>query len=553
MIFGLYQKLVLLLLVICFALDSEAKADSFYVQAFDSINHNISEGVYEENLHFIEKLTEDPQFQSLSCYEKGKIFHRVGVSAYMIDQEETAIRFFRDSVLSIWQQCPAVPPTEKANTIYNLGVSYQYLNEFEEAKRHLVDALWIFENDPDYPPLELAKKYQGTANFYLEQHNSFRAELYYESALNIYEQLTDTERRRFGVLNHLLVMSIDFKQYEKSKAYFEKALSLYTNNPKIISELELSFIYQNAGIAHLELGEYQEALEKCDLSLSLVDAQAEPIFYSNAIELKAIIKGAQKDYEAASVYMNEVLAIRQAQKSEVDDLLMATTYENISDVHIDKKELSIAEAYLKDAFKAILLLGAFDEDQNPIVEKSVALDKLHFIRLIELKVKIYKKRFEEKCEIAYLKKALDLHFKIDTIINQHLIYLQFEDSKLEFLELMLDYYGQAITNAIQLHTLTREQKYLEIAYLFSSKTKAVILQYEQNSARAFQAFASEELIEEEKKLRQNVFNLQIQVLNTANNNDADLKSYIQAQRELDEFIKTMEQVNPDYYKKSMLL
>ena len=171
-----FTQIILTVSIVLGLLDLSAKEDSYFAEVYAQVNNNIEQGLFEDNLNILEAPASRTLFEALNCYEKGRLYHKVGVSAYMIDKEDIAIRFFRDSVLAIWKDCLEVPQTEKANTTYNLGISFQYTNNFEAAKKYLDEALWVFENAADYPPLSLAKKYHGTASFYLDLNDPFRTE-----------------------------------------------------------------------------------------------------------------------------------------------------------------------------------------------------------------------------------------------------------------------------------------------------------------------------------------------------------------------------------------
>ena len=99
---------------------------------------------------------------------------------------------------------------------------------------------------------------------------------------------------------------------------------MYRRNAVAISELDLSFIYHNAGITHLELGEYEQALEKCNLELSLINEKENPQAYSNAIELMAMIHGDQEAYGEAFALLDRVVRIRR------NHLTNAESYKNLA-------------------------------------------------------------------------------------------------------------------------------------------------------------------------------------------------------------------------------
>ena len=221
------RKLLVCVSPLMLSLFAQASDVSYYSRIFEQVNQNLGEGRYEQNITLIDEWVREQAFRELTCYQQGQVFHRIGSSFYFMDREEEAVQYYRDSVLTRWENCPGVPLVERANTTYNIGLSYQYLGEFGLAKNYLDDALSIYENDPAYPPLDLAKKYHAIGTFYLNGYDSFRAELYYENALRLYRDYPDTEIRRFDILNNLLVLCVDFKKYAKAKDYYNQALSLY--------------------------------------------------------------------------------------------------------------------------------------------------------------------------------------------------------------------------------------------------------------------------------------------------------------------------------------
>ncbi|GAA4278631.1 CHAT domain-containing protein [Aquimarina mytili] len=524
--------------------------DDYFRKHYEIINQNIVEGRYQDNLELIEELIKQHEYQELDCYYKGKILHKIGVSYYQLNQELKAIQHFKDQVLSIWGSCPQVPPAEKANTIYNIGISYQYLNKMESAKLYLDKALYIFENDPQYPHSKLARKYHGIGKFYKNLNDIFRAELYYKNAINLYKQQQQTEIKQFEVLNDLIVMNNNFKEYGKAKESLLNALSIHKKFPDLIPELNLAWVYLNAGTTHLELKEYKEAEQMAQKAIAILDNDKEPYYHAIGLELIAMIQLEEKKYDHAEENLLKSLSLRRimVQKGESEQSLVHA-FENLSDVLITKGDHEKASAYLSEAFNIILPAGHFDENQLPIISKSKALDDSHLIRLIALKVKIFKTKFEASGDIAFLKKGLIAKHKIDSVINRNLFSFQFEQSKLDFLNLKFEHYGKAVEDALTLHRITGDRFYLEEAYYFSSKTKAIVLQYELNQANAFQSNVSPEVAKKEKALREEM-HIQQALLTEATIKDQDslLQTYTKAQSALDSYLNEIEQKEPAYFK-----
>lgn len=523
--------------------------DGFFREQYQKINHNIEHELYEENLILIERLVKQAAYQELNCYHKGKILHKIGVSYYLLNRESEAIDYYKDALLNVWKDCPLVPASEKANTIYNIGISYKYLNDLESAKPYIDKALYIFENDAQYPRLDLAKKYHGIGEFYYNLNDAFRAGLYYRNAINLYEEIDHTEALKFIVLNDLITMSMNFKDYLKAKEYIDEALSIHGSFPETIDQLDLSLVYLNAGTTYLELKEYEPAQRMAKKSLQLLNPETESFYYAIALEILAVIQSEKGNYDLAIANMNRVIQIREAfyLKGE-NKQAMASTYENLGDILIEKGDIESADGYLNKAFDILVPTRSFDSDHLPIIRKSKVIDDAHLIRLIELKVKIFEAKHKKSGAIEFLKKALGTQHKIDSVINRSLVSFQFEQSKLDFLNLKFEHYGKAVEDALKLYEITNDRLYLEEAYYFSSKTKAIVLQYELNQTDAFQSNVSEKVVQREKALREEMHSQQALLTEATTNQDSLLQAYVKAQSELDSYLKEIEQKEPSYFK-----
>lgn len=529
---------------------SKIQTDSIYFEKYYSkINQNIENGKYQKNINLIDELLQKQKFQNLDCYRKGKIYHKIGVSYYLLNQEVNAIIYYRDKTLNIWENCPWVPLSEKAKTIYNIGISYQYLNDLEAAKEHIDQALHIFEKDSLYPKFDLARKYYGIARFYQDLNDSFRATLYYRNAINLYREENSDKKWEFEVLNDLIVMNNGFKDYAKSKEYIKEALSIQKDFSHEIPQLNLAWVYLNAGVTYFELEEYESSRSMAQKALNKLDVDTEPFFYSIALETMAMIHLEEKKFELAEKSMNRVLEIREKLYSNSErQRQLVLAYENLCDILIRKGDINGTNQKLNRAFEILVPNATFDKDHLPIIKNSKALDDSNLIRLIELKARIFEAKYKESQDIKFLKKALKTQHKIDSVINRSLVSFQFEQSKLDFLNLKFEHYGKAVEDALTLHKITGDPFYLKEAYYFSSKTKAIVLQYELNQADAFQSNVPKEVIQKEKALREEMHTQQTLLAEATTNKDSLLQTYTKAQYELDSYLKEIEIKEPVYFK-----
>ncbi|GAA4271568.1 CHAT domain-containing tetratricopeptide repeat protein [Aquimarina gracilis] len=525
------------------------KNASFFDRYYQEINQNLKHGNYEKNIELIDRIVQQQEFIELDCYLKGRIFHKIGVSLYKLDREKEAIDYYKNKALKVWGNCEGVPQSERAKTIYNIGVSYQYLGELENAKDFLDRALIFFETDAEYPKYELAKKYHGIGKFHKELNDIFRAELYLLNALNLYKEDEKTINQ-FEVINNLITMNMEFKDYEKAKNYINQALMIYNQFHYQIPKIDLALIYLNAGTTYLGLKEYKIAKQMAQNALELLDKNKEPFYYSIGLELLAIINADLENFDSSEQYMNDVLEIRKQLGVDGDyQDAIARGYENLCDVLIRKGDIDQANISLHKAFEFLLPDEEFDRNNLPIIKKSKILDDRHLIRLIELKTKIFEAQYKDSKNLKFLKKVLLAQHKIDSVINRSLFNFQFEQSKLNFLELKFDHYGKAVEDALELYRITDNQFYLQEAYHFSSKTKAIVLQYELNQVNALQSNVSSEVLKKEKELREEMHK-QGALLTEANssNKDSLLNTFTKAQYALDSYLKEVEKKEPAYIK-----
>ena len=526
------------------------KDASFFDQYYQEINQNIGQGTYQKNIELIDRIIKQQEFTELGCYQKGKIFHKIGVTYYLLNRESEALTYYKDKALESWKDCQEVPLSEKANTIYNIGVSYQYLNDSKSAKPYFDESLNIFENDTLYSRYKLARKYHGVGRFYQSLNDAYRATLYFRNAINLYQETNEKKVHEFEAVNDLIGLTMEFQDYEKAKQYIKEAISIHKSFPEKIPKINLTWVYLNAGTTYLGLKEYKTAEQMAQKALELLDKNEEPFYYSIAIELLAIINADLKDFESAEKYMYEVLEIRKNLGSSLeyqDDI--ARGYENLCDIFLRKNDIENANKSLKQAFEFLLPNDEFDANHLPIIRKSKILDDRHVIRLIELKTKIFEAQYKESKNLKFLKKVLLAQHKIDSVINRSLFNFQFEQSKLNFLELKFDHYEKAVEDALELYRITDNQFYLQEAYYFSSKTKAIVLQYELNQVNALQSNVSSEVLQKEKELREEMHN-QRDLLTEANsqNKDSLLNTFTKAQYALDSYLTEIEKKEPAYIK-----
>lgn len=525
-----------------------AQQDSYFECLYSVINNNIEEERYEDNFKLIADAEDKDTFAAISCYEKGRVYHKIGVTYYLTYQEPDAITYY-NKALHNWENCLDVPLVEKANTTYNLGICYQFLEQNDLAKEHLDAALTAFESDTDYPQEKLGYKYDGIGFFYEKNNDFFRAHLYYTNAMNIFQKEKNV-LEEFSILNSAIILHMNFKKYEKAMAYVEQALDLMDRAYFQIPKTDQALIYLNAATIQQELKNTERALQFANRALALLEKEKDTFYYTIGLEVKAFCAMDKQNFELAEKLMKQVLKLRlEVYRGGSGHDVIANTHENFAGLYLRQGSLDRANEQLAKGFRMIAPNTRLDERMVPTVSNVEIRNENIFIRLMELKTRIFEAKYEVNGDLELLQHSLNVQHKIDSVIKKGLLSFQFEQSKLDFLDVRFKHYGKAIRDALRLYDLTKDPYYLEQAYQFSAKTKALTLQQELNRINALRNTVSAAILKKESVLREKM-NEQQHLLFEASDDHRDslLQSFLQAQNALDAFLITLEQKQPEYYR-----
>ncbi len=519
----------------------------------DEMRLNINNNFLQRNIALLDSLNGNGVLQSLSCLYRGRVYHQLGVSLYLLDREEEAIEIFRDSVLWTWENCE-VPLSEKANTIYNIGISYQYTDEPLRGKAYIDKALLIFEKDTSYTAEDLVLKYQGAGNYFADMHEIVRAESYYQSALQMYAAIPESKLERLDILNRLIILNLDLKRYEEAYSYYLMVLDALQSSEKNIEPVDQALLYLNGANVLLELGKNAAAKEAGFRALGLLNKTNQPGYYSNGLELLGMIEKKSGQFSDALLYYHQALVLRENNRNDMYSAQSrANALENISEIYYEQEEYIEAMDYIDRALMAINISTTMDSVHNPSTSISFLPLDLDVIRLLSIKSKIVMGLYNKENNEDLLNDVLLLYHKIDTIVNRSVIASRFDMSKLSLYEVIVKYYSDAVRDAIRLYRATGDISILKEAYYFSSKSKALILSSKIRSTRVREAYISKDLILEEKRLLDILNSLREKLMMHQDVPDSLLRNYVRAQLDLEVFVEKLETDYPEYYKSKYAL
>ncbi|NND08587.1 MAG: CHAT domain-containing protein [Saprospiraceae bacterium] len=472
-------KILLALLLLSTSLSkAQNGGDSFFDSTLAQMNQFLALDTPERIIDKFGGLDSSQAFNTLSCYQQGILIHKLGVSHYLLDQEYQAIPYFMDVVHSLWKSCLEVPTYELANSLYNIGVCYQYTPEKPLAKRYFNQSIRLLEKDSTAPKIALAEKYHGTGIYFEEISDLATAEIYLLNALRLYRQIPGTVIDQFDLLNRLLILGLDFQNHDAVIKYFEEALALHAKFPDKIRSMDLAAVNLNAATSYLETSNFNMAKQLAAHSLTLIDSRTHADLYSNALETLGMIYKRKGALDSASAFYHKVIDLRLAANGEIKHSYQSKSiaFENLSELQLLSGDYTQALKSINSSVRTLCPGLNFEENANPIISLQHLSDPAELVRKLAIKAKILYQQSLALSDKDLLQKSLLTMQKLDTVVGAGIVHFSSDLSQLELLHIIASHYSLAMEICLELFRQTQEKSFLAQAYFFSSRSKAVILQ-----------------------------------------------------------------------------
>lgn len=460
---------------------------------FSSVHEFLLENIEKQNsqanIDFVESERFHLLLAKLKCKEAGKLNHLAGVSYYTDYQENKAIGYFKTAAYTNWKNCPDVSKEDIANTIYNIGVCYQYSSEIYKGKQYLDTAIVILESIPDYPKSEIGYKYEGVGYYYVETNNYHRAHSYLQQASNLAEHLDPITLVTIRI--NQMILYNKYSKYEEARAVYKETEHFFNKNESSLDDDLKAVYFINVAEIKYNLEDYDksEFYVNRAFKFSLDDTE----LASDLYEILGNICNEKNDLQCAKEYFNKAYSIREKTPSTVQsNLAESYTLHNLSEVYLKEGRFSKALELIDQAIKLTVNYSKYDREGNPILKGRQLSSPLELVFHLQLKEKIILKINDANSLI----RIFHIAGKIDSIIDKSMQSLSFEQSKLELLPLIQTHTDEAIEVALRLYQETNDENYLTKALYFSTQAKSYILQQVIQENRFFHDNA-DPLIEQE--------------------------------------------------------
>ena len=357
-----------------------------------------------------------------------------------------------------------------AETLHKIGFYYQEIKDFERAVQHFEPALEIRRDILGNRHLKIADIYNNLGVCKNSTGDFDKALEFHDQALAIcLDQLPDFHPRIAQIYNNLGVCMENRGEFQLALRNYERAMDQYR---QLYGEhhLDLADVYLNVGPVYDALDEPQRNIAYLMLALKIYQKQLDEnhpsigICYNNL----ANAYNYQEDYIKATQMYEKALANRKSNYGEAHPDV-AQTYFNMGICHSWQGHNEEAIAVFSQCFRAL----NYQPDPNPDFEEVNDHHTLMLLFLYLSEAQI--ERYQSSKVREDLLQAFSYYQQADQLIDFLRTRYEAIGSKLGLADLAHQLYDSAIVLAMDLFNLTKDKTYQEQAFLFSEKSKGLLL------------------------------------------------------------------------------
>lgn len=466
----------------------------------------------------------------------------------------------------------AVDPKDKNlfRDNYNLGVIYRNISHYEEALECYQAALDLLGDDAEHK--YLATIYLQIATVYKRIENYGAAEDYIERALNSYEAIygkesldlasTIMEKGNIQILAASSASTIKegIKTLKEAVALLEAGGDDYLLDLAIAHQ-SIATAYRFMGVDTKKESDYELALKFYLKAEKVIDKVA-PVSLENLTGYLATAQSylGMKNLDKAELYLDKNKKMLDELNFESKNINRSRSYLFEAKLAMAKKEDITKVAAIYD--QAILALlentDKLPKDLNllPYLKNAEVISAAELTTILSGRMYMYTKAYEEKKDVAFLEKAMADLNEFEKVVDFIRVEYTASGSKLAWSDFVVEDFGKGINICLTLAREKKDDSYLEKAYYFSEKSKALLLleSFQSTKASKFSGLP-EGVLAEEEKLRLATSDARQQLFQLKQGGKLESEAYGSKQTEwLDkkqtyaDFVKRMEKEHPAYYK-----
>lgn len=434
----------------------------------------------------------------------------------------------------------------------NIGACYETIGQLDSALQHLHKSL---ELQLENPTELISTTFRALGRAYERLGAYNKAENYYLANLNISIRL---EKANWAIADEHLEMSHFYHSLnlpEKVIGHAEKAIELYQSISDKTKEdyAGIANCYHNLGVAWNNLNQIEKSLDYFKKAINIGELGWTEKGFAITYDYIGVSYKQKKEYQKAMSYFQKAVNIY---KKNNDALYLSKTYDNIGDLFFDQKRFKqalknyhLSKLFLLPDIKKINIYDTLNLKDLYILDKQLLLTSLF------AKANTFKYLYDIKQSPKNLLASFDTYKLLDELIDQiRLSYLE-DASKSYLVKETKPIYEKAIGICLQYHQLTKDKKYLEQAYKYVEKSKAIILleQIKESRANNFSGIP-DSIKQKEKELKIEIGQIEKKLALHPSNIETDsIKANLSEQliykkRAYEELIKSLEKNNAAYHQ-----
>lgn len=492
------------------------------------------------------------------------LYHKIGVNYYFKGDMDMALRYNSIS-LKISENEYGKKHIDVIRGHFNRGSIFRKIEDFENAKTEVESAInsleELIKSNQSKDTLRLIKMYKENFKINLLLNDNSTALIYWNKAYYFYQKNSCEYSYELADLfgSKGVILHKQKKDYEAINN-FQQAISLYSKEGISKNEIEIAIVYQNLAISLKSLDQLESSEQNFLKSIFWFNKY---LYKQNNLEAQQRLGNTYtdltslcsktKEWAQGIEYFNQALKYTTSGWGTFHHPRVAEIYRNRTKISLGQNLFHEALKFNQKSLHA--LLPDFKTD-DPFVgvnlKQHAVKNKNSFLETIAQKAEIFTAIYEQegRKDQKYLEAAFKSYLTIDTVITQIRQSYEAQGSQFELIEQSYPVYEKAISTALELFEKTGKATYLEAAYHFAAKNKAMVLLagMQEEQAKAWSSIP-QELREKEKNLKRSIFQLESKIYEQADQEaDPVLRDSLFAlRRAYQKLIIDFESAYPDYY------
>ena len=493
--------------------------------------------------------SEHPQLGS-SYNNLGSIYEELGEFDQALHYAQKALNV-RLKVMN--RETPSV-----AASLANIGHIHRSMGQYEKASTYYQEALEIRQKT-------LPETHPNIGDSYAHQASIFSRKGDYDQALTYFEKALQIRLAALGEMHPFVAETYNaigavywYKgDYQKTLDYYHKVLTFREAYHKGQPHPRLAGIYNNLGIVYWRKGDFDNAVSHYKKALDIhlaIFGETHPAIAENCLNLGLVyLNQTEEELPQAMEYFQRTLQIEQKIFSPHHPHLV-NAYNHIGQTYALLHKPDSALLAFQEALEANVpgYRSEGTEDVPDLDEK--VLDDLRMLRTLQT---LAETQADRKDGNPKHWKSADRFFdhclKWVDLMSQG--YYQ-EGSQIDLMDRTWYIYEQAIANSVRLFEQVGDSAFLERAFYYAGKGKAMLLNQALRAPEARQfARIPDELVQAERSLKKQLNDYRQQWKSALLDQHADSLARVDLQNNLfrlqtsnDSIREVLEKQYPEYYQ-----